>query len=111
MKAENTPQIRATVKIPSLVDSAGAIQLEDLLRALPDIQRVKTEWRRHRIVICYDPTRTAYETIIQALQNTKFSPSDTGWGRLKVKWFRFIDSNARDNANAPPPACCNKPPK
>ena len=111
MKAENTSQIRATVRIPSLVDSVGAIQLEDLLRALPAIQQVKAEWQRHRIVIRYDPTRTAYEAIIQTLQNTQFAPSDTAWSRLKLKWFRFIDSNARDNAHAPPPACCNKPPK
>jgi hypothetical protein len=51
MKAKNNPKIRVTVKIPSLVDSASAIQLEDFVRALPAIQQVKAEWQKHRLVI------------------------------------------------------------
>jgi len=26
-------------------------------------------------------------------------------------WYDYVDNAARDNSTAPPPACCNKPPK
>jgi hypothetical protein len=37
-------------------------------------------------------------------------PLSNWWTRLKASWYQYTDTNARDNANAPPAACCNKLP-
>jgi hypothetical protein len=52
-----------------------------------------------------------YLTVVRLLEEQGFPPSNNWWARVKASWFQFTDSNARENANLPPPACCNKAPK
>jgi hypothetical protein len=66
---------------------------------------------RQRLDVRYNASQLNYQLIAETLEKTGFPVWDNWWSRLKDNWYRFSGDNARDNAKAPPPACCNKPPK
>ncbi|QYZ67438.1 MAG: hypothetical protein OI74_13620 [Gammaproteobacteria bacterium (ex Lamellibrachia satsuma)] len=111
MKPVGTWEVRHRIKIPALVHAADAMVVERAVSALPGVCKVATDVEKHQVIVRYDATQSAYQVIADVLENTGFPPLDSWWSRFKGNWFQFSDTNARDNANAPPPACCNKPPK
>jgi copper chaperone CopZ len=111
MKPADTWEVRRRIKIPALVHAADAVAVERATSALSGVRKVATDVDKHQVVVQYDASQSAYQAIEEVLKNTGFPPLDSWWSRVKSNWFQFSDTNARDNAKAPPPACCNKPPK
>jgi len=99
------------VKVPGLVHEAGAIIVEAKIGSLPGVRTVVADVKKRRVMVCYDPTRTDYLTVIEALESAGFPSVDNWLSRRKMDWYEFTENNAKENAKAPPPACCNKPPK
>ena len=72
---------------------------------------IKSNTEQLKITVNYDASQLNYKTIIEVLKNTDMPPLDSWWSRFKGSCYHYTDSNARDNANAPAHACCNKPPR
>lgn len=102
--------MRRSFVLPSLTPD-NADKLEHAVGELPGVCKYAVDADKQRVVILYDASKTDYETVSGALVSSGFVPQDNWWSRLKGGWFQFTDTNARDNAKAPPPACCNKSPK
>ena len=111
MKHTGAWEVRRRIKIPALVHDADAMAVERAVKALSGVRQVVTNVDKHRVVVRYDASRLAYHAIVDVMENTGFPPSGNWWNRLKSIWFQFTDTNASENAKAPPAACCNKTPK
>ena len=110
-KSDSAFEVKRTIKIPALRHAADAMAVKRGVGALSGVRNLVTDVRRHEIVVRYDARQTAYQTIEEGLTGVGYPPLDSWWSRVKGGWFQFSDCNARDNAKAPPPAGCNRPPK
>ena len=99
------------VRIPSLSHEADGVTLARALEATDGVKRVTPHLAHRRLEICYDASVIDYRTLVKAMEAHGFPPAGNWLARLKGNWYQFTDSNARENANLPPPACCNKAPK
>lgn len=104
-------EVRRRIKVPALVHDADAMAVERVLGPLPGIRQVVADASRQQVVVLYDITGADFQTILTSLENVGFPPLDNWWSRRKMNWYQFTESNGRENAKAPPAACCNKPPK
>ena len=111
MKPAGTWEVRRRIKIPALVHAADAMAVERAVGALSGVRKVATDVDKHQVDVRYDASQSAYQAIVEVLENAGFPPLDNWWSRVKGNWFQYTDTNAMDNAKAPPPACCNKPPR
>jgi copper chaperone CopZ len=97
--------------VPALANVADAMAVERAVSVLSGVRKVATDLRKQQVVVRYDASQSAYQVILEALEGSGYPPLKTWWERVKGNWYQFTDANIRDNAKAPPPACCNKPPK
>lgn len=104
-------EVRRRIKVPALVHDADAMAVERVLGPLPGIRKVAADASRQQVVVLYDITGADFQTILTSLEDVGFPPLDNWWSRRKMNWYQFTESNGRENAKAPPAACCNKPPK
>lgn len=111
MKPIGTWEVRRRIKVPALVHAADVIAVERAVRKLSGVRRMASDVEKHQVVVRYDASQSSYQAIVEVLENTGFPPLDNWWSRFKGNLYQYTDTNARDNAHAPPPACCNKPPK
>ena len=110
-KPVGTWEARRRIKIPALAHAADAMVVEHAVSTLSGVRKVVTDVDKQQIVVRYDASQLAYQAIVEILKTAGFPPLDSWWSRVKGNWYQFSDTNARDNAKAPPPVCCNKPPK
>ena len=103
--------VSRTIRIPALKHDADATLLARAMEAQDGVKRVTADIARQRLEILYDASMVDYQTVITLLEQQGFPPVKNWWSRLIGNWYQFTDSNARENANLPPPACCNKAPK
>ncbi len=104
-------EVTRGIKVPALRHAADAMQLTQALETSTGVHRAQAQVDKQRIVVRYDATQTDYRSIVCILEETGYPPTKNWWARMLASWYQFTDTNARDNANAPPPACCNKPPR
>lgn len=97
------------IQIPSAVHEADYLQIEKYLKELDGIISIKTIPKRKAIKVRYDQLLTNFDAILEKLNEIGFPPSNSWWNRKKALWFQSLDSNARINANLPPPPCCSNP--
>ena len=111
MKSDGAWDVNRRITIPALVHAADGMAIERVVKAISGVRNVSINVDKHQIAVRYDASKTDYREILELLENTGFPPPDNWWSRVRGNWYEFSDSNARENAKAPPPACCNKPPK
>ena len=111
LKPIGTWEVRRKIKIPALGHAADAMAVESALMSLSGVQGAAAHAAKRQAVVLYDATIIDYRSIELALVKTGFPPLDNRWSRFKGRWFQYSDTNARENANVRPSACCNKPPK
>ena len=111
MSSEGAWDVNRRIEIPALVHAADGMAIERVVNAVPSVLHVAINVEKNLVIVRYDASKLNYQLILELLENTGFPPSDSWWSRVRGSWYQFSDSNARDNAKAPPPACCNKPPK
>lgn len=100
-------------KIPILSSSTASqvkasLDLQDTVTGI-----VKTSYHRQNnsILFEYDLLKITYSNIEDILIEQKMCQSTGIRKKLLTIWLDYLDTTARDNALAPPAACCNKPPK
>ena len=59
----------------------------------------------------YDPIKIVYSNIEKILDEQQVNRAYGFKQELLSIWYDYLDTTARDNEAAPPPACCNKPPR
>jgi hypothetical protein len=104
-------EVRRRFKIPALTQAEDSSELDRSLCRIPGLHQAQIDPRRQRLEVWYDVRRVSYQQILTVLTNAGFPPRNGWWFRRKQSWYRFTEANDRENAKAPPAACCNKPPK
>lgn len=108
---EGVWEVKRKICLPALRHEADSIIVLREVQALPGVCRAEVDLAHQRLAVRYDATRVDFQAIKAALESAGYPPPGNWWTHLKESWYRFVDGNLRDNANAPPPACCNKPPR
>jgi hypothetical protein len=96
--------------------SPGCRQLQDrkvtgVLEATSGIENVLFNTSGNHLFVEYDPIKIVYSNIEEILNDQQVSRAHGFKQGLLSIWYDYLDTTARDNALAPPPACCNKPPR
>lgn len=103
--------VRRKIVIPALAGEDDPSPAIEAVEALDGVRSVSVEAEKKQLAVAYDASRIDYHSIAVSLSEAGFPPSDSWWSNLRAKMYQFTDTNARENANAPAPPCCNKPPK
>ncbi len=111
LKPSGPWEVRRRIKLQSMSHAADALAVERAVAELPGVVKVVADLDKRHVEVRYDASRQNYQNIVETMEKTGFPPLDSWWSRFKGNWYRFSDETARENAKAPPPACCNKPPK
>ncbi len=93
------------------LDEAQVQTLNQALVAIDGLVESRLDRKRRRLHVRYDVTRTGLEPILRRLQAIGLPPSRGLGQRLRQGWALYREQNARTNARAPAPACCNQPPR
>ncbi len=110
IETSDTWEVSRYIKVPELSNAATGV-VEDAVGAIAGVRQVTSDLDKHQVVVRYDASQSSYQDILQVLRSAGLSPADGWWDRMKGGWYQYTDENARENAKAPPPSCCNKPPR
>jgi len=100
-------------KIP-ILSSCNSSQIKTslgLLDTITGIDKSSYDGRSNSIVFEYDLLKITYSNIVDILIEQKVCRSAGVRRKLQTIWLDYLDTTARDNALAPPAACCNKVPR
>jgi hypothetical protein len=86
-------------------------KVTDVLEATSGIENVLFNTSEDDLYVEYDPIKIIYSNIEKILDDNQVIRARGFKQRLLSIWYDYLDTTARDNALAPPPACCNKPPR
>ncbi|HHH13157.1 MAG TPA: cation transporter, partial [Thiolapillus brandeum] len=96
---------------PSLVTASDAQEVRQALSGLPGLGELAPDLEKHRLQVLYDVRQLDYRTLLEALARAGHPVPMNPFARIVAALRQYADTNARDNAKAPPPPCCNKPPR
>jgi len=99
--------VHRTLSLPGMADD-DVPRIQACLKELPGMQQVVFDVARKKIVLTYDASRLGFQRVEQALSDAGWPPAGGRWSRLRYAWYRYLDENARANAEAKG-ACCSKP--
>jgi hypothetical protein len=100
-------------KIP-IAPGCGQLQIKTIsgvLEATSGIGHVSYDNNANTLSIEYDLLKISYTQIENILSDRQLNRIKSIRQRLLSIWYDYLDTTARDNALAPPAACCNKPPR
>lgn len=97
------------ILIPSIVHEADGFQIEKHLQEIDGIITVKIYPKRKAIKVRYNQLLIDFRGLLEKLEEIGFPSSNSWWNRTRAAWFQSLDSNAKTNANLPPPQCCSSP--
>lgn len=103
-------EVKRRICIPGLRDQAGRELAEKVLTSIDGVEQLSVNPRKPVVVVAYLLTKTDYQSLERALAAAGLPPAADRWARFKSGWYQSLDLNGRNNASAPAPACCNKPP-
>lgn len=111
LKPAGTWEVLRRIRISPANHADDFLTVEDSIRELTGVNKIVIDNKTQELWVLYDASQVDYRAIVQSLTDTGFPPLDNWWARFKGRIYQYSDTNARDNAKAPPPACCNKSPK
>jgi copper chaperone CopZ len=96
--------------VPALGHSDNDEAVERALARIDGVLRVSADHDKRWVAVDYLLTKTDYQSLERVLETAGFPPAMGRWARFRSGWFQNLDLTGRGNADAPPPACCSKPP-
>lgn len=101
--------VRRRIRLSALRrESVGA--LHGAIDRLPGIDSVAIEEGHEPVLaVSYDASKRSLTELEGIVGEHGGRIAGDWWTRLKLRWYRFTDTNVRDNARHVP-HCCNKPP-
>jgi len=109
MKIEGVWDVKRKISLPSLSHQADGDMVASTVAGLAGVHEVQVDVAGQQLLVLYDVTRVDYQTILDALAQAGYPAKDDWWARVKRGWFQYLDTNGRENANAPEPPCCSNP--
>jgi len=106
-----TWDVSRKIKLSLPIQGDDAQVVSRAIEALDGVKAISLDQGKQLLEIHYSAAVIDYSTLVANLQKCGFPTANTMWSRLKGNWYQFTDTNSRENANLPPPACCNKAPK
>ena len=94
--------------------TCSKIQVDQVLENLGAIFGIKSTTfnsQEHNLSIEYDLIKRSYFTLENMLVGLNVLRKRGIRQNLMSFWYEYLDTTQRDNALAPPAACCNKPPR
>jgi hypothetical protein len=82
-----------------------------ILEATSGIENVLFDTIENNLSVEYNPVKIIYSDIEKILYDLQINRTHGFKQGLLLIWYDYLDTTARDNALAPPAACCNKPPR
>jgi hypothetical protein len=82
-----------------------------VLETTSGIEKVLFDNSKNNLTVEYDAIKISYSRIENILSDQQINRTNGIRQRLLSIWYDYLDIAARDNALAPPAACCNKPPR
>jgi hypothetical protein len=87
-------------------------RLESACRQLEKLDAVRRCRARGDVIeLAYDPLAVDLQHLLEILGNYGLQPHRGFLQRCRRAWYQYQDEAVCENAGAPPPACCNKPPR
>ncbi len=108
---KGTWDVRRHLKIPSLQHKADTLSVIAVVDTLPGVRQAEVDLSHYRLKLLYDSSQVDFQRVKTDLEASGYPTAADRWSRLREQWYRFVDSNMRENSHAPPPVCCSKPPK
>ena len=99
------------ILLPAMQTDTDVDNIVHLLTADDKIMEIHVNLDKQLLFVKYDVSQIEYSQLLIILDDAAYPTQRGLLATLKTAWYEFIENNKRDNANAPPPACCNKPPK
>ncbi len=103
-------EVRRKIRVPTLQEGMGTAAMDKALAGIDGVVRVSVDPVKPWVAVDYLVTKTDYQTLERALEAAGYPPATGRWARFKSGWYQNLDLTGRENAAAPAPACCNKPP-
>ncbi len=110
-QGKGTWEVRRHIKIPAMRHKADSLNVIALIDSLTGVCKAEVDLRHQRLHVRYDASQVDYQRVKAELEAAGYPAADDHWSRLKRYWYRFVDTNMRENSHARPPECCNKPPR
>lgn len=85
-------------------------QLVTLEAQLNYLLRLSLKRKKH-LVVHYDAALLGFEQVLALLHQAGITVSGSRWFSVKSAWYRFIDANVANQANARSKPCCNRVPR
>lgn len=95
--------------VPGLRDETCAQTIRECLGEMTGVLDVKTYLINQRVRISYDAAQIGFNVIQEELTDSGYPLADNRWGRFKYAWYRYLDENAKANAESSGEACCSNP--
>ncbi|WP_273439966.1 heavy-metal-associated domain-containing protein [Sedimenticola selenatireducens] len=111
LKPVGTWEVLRRVGVSITNHSDNSLAVDDVVSQVTGVKNIVLDNDARELWVLYDASQVDYQAIVQALTEAGFPPIDNWWTRFKGSIYQYSDTNARVNAKAPPPACCNKSPK
>ena len=103
-------KVNRRIKVPELINSNDKLLIEQAMSKLTGLESMDIDINKQQLTVNYDASQLNFSTITKILHHIGKPPINNFWARVKASWYDYTDTNAKENANAPPPICCNKPP-
>lgn len=100
-----------SIRLPALATATDAQEVRASVAGLLGVQEVNIDLSRRRIRVRYDVRQIDCSALVEVLERAGYPPAPGWLSRLRLRLYQYADTNARENAKAPPPPCCNKPPR
>lgn len=95
-----------------LVEPANGLKVATACAdGLVDTGIVEVELINEILRVVYDQQHYSFMDILDRLSETGVRIKKGPLFGLKEHWLDYLDRAARQNASAPPPSCCGKPPR
>jgi len=95
--------------IRTALDDSRAKAVLKALREQPGVEEV--ELTKNRMRLRYDPLQTRMDHLQALLEERSVELSRSWIHSCRLAWYQYQDEAVCENAGAPPPACCNRPPR
>lgn len=101
--------VHRSLPVPGVHDQSSTQVIHDCLGELEGVQEVDIDLARKKVRVVYDAGQIGFEAIEKVLIDAGYPLADNGWVRFKTGWYRYVDENARANAQSKGGACCSNP--
>lgn len=100
--------VRRKLSIPDIKGKDSDRAIRESLSGINGVQAITVD-AEHKIAwVIYDSSHIGFGEIEQLLNDCGHPISDSWWSRKKSEWYRYLDENARANAQHKP-VCCSNP--